>query len=85
MKTLIVFFPSIESGGVEKNFYYLMNNFSLNFERIIIITSSQVKKNLFPKKIKFLNPKSSFWWNKSRFIKSTICFFFSFKIVNRKK
>jgi glycosyltransferase involved in cell wall biosynthesis len=80
MKTLIVFFPSIESGGVEKNFYYLMNNLSLKFEKIIIITSSQVKKNLFPKKIEFLNPKSSFWWNKSRFIKSIVCFFLALRL-----
>ena len=84
MKTLVVFFPSIESGGVEKNFYYLINNFSLKFEKIIIITSSQIKKDLFPKKIEFLKPKSSFWWNKNRLIKSIICFFLGLKLFTTK-
>ena len=68
MKTLVVFFPSIESGGVEKNFYYLINNFSIKFEKIIVITSSEVNKKLFPKKITFFKPESSFWCKKSRFI-----------------
>ena len=84
MKTLIVFFPSIESGGVEKNFYYLINHFSLNFEKIIIITSSHIKKKLLPKKIEYLKPKSSFWWNKSRFIKSVMCFFLALRLFTKK-
>ena len=75
MKTLVIFFPSIESGGVEKNFYYLINNLPSNFEKIIVITSSQIKKKLFPKKIVFLNQNSSYWWNKNRLVKSIICFF----------
>ena len=84
MKTLVVFFPSIESGGVEKNFYYLINNFSSKYKKIIIITSSKIKKNLFDKKIKFLKPKISFWENKSRFIKSIICFFLGLRLFTKK-
>ena len=80
MKTLVIFFPSIESAGVEKNFYYLINNLLPNFGKIIVITSSQIKKELFPKKIQFLNKNSSYWWNKNRFIKSTICFFLALKL-----
>ena len=84
MKTLVIFFPSIESAGVEKNFYYLINNLSSNFEKIIIITSSQIKKKLFPKKIEFLSLNSSYWWNKNRFIKSIICFFLALKLFEKK-
>jgi len=84
MKTLVVFFPSIESGGVEKNFYYLINNFSIKFKKIIVITSSEVNKKLFLKKIEFFKPKSSFWWKKNRFIKSTICFFLALKLLKKK-
>jgi glycosyltransferase involved in cell wall biosynthesis len=84
MKTLVIFFPSIESAGVEKNFYYLINNLSSNFEKIIIITSSQIKKKLFPKKIEFLRLNSSYWWNKNRFIKSIICFFLALKLFKKK-
>ncbi len=84
MKTLVIFFPSIESAGVEKNFYYLISNLSPNFEKIILITSSQIKKRLFPKKIEFLNKNSSYWWNKNRFIKSLICFFLALKLFRTK-
>ena len=84
MKTLVVFFPSIESGGVEKNFYYLINNFSIKFEKIIVITSSEVNKKLFSKKITFFKPESSFWCKKSRFIKSTVCFFLALKLLTTK-
>ena len=54
MKTLIIFFPSIESGGVEKNFYYLLSYFCKKFSKIIVITSSKVNKNSYPNKIHFL-------------------------------
>jgi glycosyltransferase involved in cell wall biosynthesis len=84
MKTLVIFFPSIESAGVEKNFYYLINNLSSNFERVIVITSSKIKKKIFPKKVEFLNQYSSFWWNKNRFIRSIICFFLALKLFKKK-
>lgn len=45
MKTLIIFFPSIESGGVEKIFYHLLNNFSLKFKKVIVAISSKIEKN----------------------------------------
>jgi len=84
MKTLVIFFPSIESAGVEKNFYYLINKLTSNFEKIIIITSSQIKKKLFPKKIEFLKPNSSYWCTKNRSIKSIICFFLALKLFKKK-
>ena len=85
MKTLIIFFPSVESGGVEKNFYYLLHYFSKKFEKIIVITSSRVNKKQFPKKINFLNINSIFWFNRNRLIKSIICFFFRLKSLFSKR
>ena len=85
MKTLIIFFPSIESGGVEKNFYYLLHYFSKKFEKIIIVTSSKVNKKQYPKKINFLNINSIFWLNRNRLIKSIICFFLGLSLYSQKQ
>ena len=85
MKTLIIFFPSIESGGVEKNFYYLLHYFSIKFEKIIVVTSSRVNKKQFPKKINFLNINSIFWFNRNRLIKSIICFFLGLSLYSQKE
>ena len=85
MKTLIIFFPSVESGGVEKNFYYLLHYFSKKFEKIIVITSSRVNKKQFPKKINFLNINSIFWFNRNRLIKSIICFFLGLSLYSQKE
>jgi len=84
MKTLIIFFPSIESGGVEKNFYHLINNLSDKFKKTIIVTSSYVEKKKLSKKINFLNANSSFCHNRSRIIKSIICFFLGLKLYSEK-
>ena len=85
MKTLIIFFPSIESGGVEKIFYHLLNNFSLKFKKVIVVTSSKIKKNKIPKKIEFLKPNSIFWLDKSRIVKSIVCFFLALGLYSKKE
>ena len=85
MKTLIIFLPSIESGGVEKNFYHLLHYFSKKFEKIIVVTSSRVNKKEFPKKINFLNINSIFWFNRNRLIKSIICFFLGLSLYSYKE
>ncbi len=85
MKTLIIFFPSIESGGVEKIFYHLLNNFSLKFKKVIVVTSSKIKKNKIPKKIEFLKPNSIFWLDKNRIVKSIVCFFLALGLYSKKE
>ena len=85
MKTLIIFFPSIESGGVEKNFYHLINNLSYKFKKIVVVTSSYVEKKNLPKKINFLSTNSTFYYNKNRIIKSIICFFLSLRLYSEKE
>ena len=46
-KNLILFMPSIEIGGVEKNFLIISNYFSKKFKKVTVITTSvDSKKNL---------------------------------------
>ena len=49
-KKLIIFFPSIENGGVEKNLFIISNFLSKKIKDVNIITS-------YPKKIKEKNKK----------------------------
>ena len=50
MKTLIIFNPSIEDGGVEKNLFIISNYLADKIKNIILIRTSFKKKNLFSKK-----------------------------------
>ena len=50
MKRLIVFIPSIEDGGVEKNLFLIANYLVNKIPSLILITSSIDKKNSFQKK-----------------------------------
>tara|TARA_A100001011_G_C14265877_1_gene824620 strand:+ start:132 stop:1220 length:1089 start_codon:yes stop_codon:yes gene_type:complete len=85
MKTLIIFFPSIESGGVEKNFFYLLNYFCKKFTKIIVITSSNIDKKKYPNKINFLSLNSILFYNQGRIIKSIACFFLGLRLYSKEK
>ena len=58
-KKLIMFMPSIEGGGVEKNFF-IVSNYLANFKNVSVITISNKFKNKFNKKIKFISYKYKF-------------------------
>ncbi len=60
-KKLIIFIPSIEGGGVEKNLFLISNYLKDKIDNISIITISNKFKNKFPGKIKFISPKAGFW------------------------
>ena len=53
---LIIFMPSIEGGGVEKNLFLISNYLSLKFKNVKFITSSKIPKQI-SKKIKIINLK----------------------------
>jgi glycosyltransferase involved in cell wall biosynthesis len=53
MKKLIIFNPSIEDGGVEKNLFLIANYLANKIPSIILITSSVDKTKFFSKKILF--------------------------------
>lgn len=62
MKDILIFCPSIEYGGVEKNLYIISNYFSKKIKknRISIITANNNQKKNFSKTIKFFSPKKDF-------------------------
>ena len=60
-KRLIIFMPSIEGGGVEKNLFIISDFLTKKINDISLITISKSFKKRFNKKIKFISPKLSFW------------------------
>ena len=72
-KKLIIFMPSIEGGGVEKNLFKISNFLSKNIKNISIITASIKYKRKFLNKIEFLHPLSHFWDKLGRGYKYFIC------------
>lgn len=80
-KELIIFIPSIEDGGVEKNLYIIANYLSTKLGKINLITYDSSKKNFFNKNIKFINPYFNFIDFKNRYPKYLLCLFTLFKIL----
>ena len=60
-KKLIIFMPSIEGGGVEKNLFIISNYLVDKINDISLITISNSFKNKFNKKIRFISFRSKFW------------------------
>ena len=60
-KRLIIFIPSIEGGGVEKNLFIISNYLKDKVRDISLITISRKFKNKFSSKINFISPQSNFW------------------------
>ena len=65
---LIIFMPSIEGGGVEKNLFLISNFLSLKFKNVKFITLSKISKKI-SKKIKIINHKFLSNNINSRFLK----------------
>ena len=55
-KKLIIFIPSIEGGGVEKNLFIISNYLKDKIKSISVITISNKFKNRFLGKIRFISP-----------------------------
>ena len=80
-KKLLVFIPSIEDGGVEKNLYIILNYLKLKVENIHLLTFDNSKKNYFDNKIKIINPIFNFSFLKGRYPKYILCLLFLIKIL----
>jgi glycosyltransferase involved in cell wall biosynthesis len=78
---LVIFIPSIEDGGVEKNLYLISNYLSKKVQNISLITASKNKIKKFEKKINYISPKTTFWNNKNRRYKTLICLFILIKKI----
>ena len=72
-KKLLVFIPSIEDGGVEKNLFIILNYLKKKINDIHLITFDNKKKSYFNKKIKILNPLFNFKIFKGRYPKYLLC------------
>ena len=77
-KKIIVFNPSIEEGGVEKNLYIISNYLIKKNIEVNILTCNKNKKKFFNKSVKFISPNSDFWSFRGRLIKYIICTFILF-------
>ena len=83
---LILFMPSIEGGGVEKNLFIVSNYLSKKVRNISLITASKSYRKKFNKKIKLITPNSSLWDKLGRKRKYLICLWLLFKeIIKHKK
>ncbi len=60
-KKLIIFIPTIQDGGVEKNLFIISNYLKDKINNVCLITVSNQFKKKFNKKIKFISLKSNFW------------------------
>ncbi len=72
-KKILIFIPSIEDGGVEKNLFVISNYlYAKNFS-VEILTCNFDKSKKFNKGIKFIGNRNNLWQNKSRKIKYLVC------------
>lgn len=78
-RNIILFIPSIERGGVEKNLFLIADQLKKNFDKIFIITVSKNYKKNFDKKIILISPRSNYWIKKNRVIKSLVSIFLLIK------
>ena len=72
-KKIIIFIPSIEGYGVEKNLFVITNFLSKYFQKIFLITASKKYKKKFDDKIYFISPKSNIWDKGGRIKKYFVC------------
>ncbi len=82
-KKIVIFMPSIEGGGVEKNLFLISDFLSKQIDDIYIITSSKKFKKRF-KKLTFITPKLDLD-KYSRKIKYLFCLYELCKLIIRKK
>ena len=64
-KRLIIFIPSIEGGGVEKNMFIVSNYLSQKI-KVSVVTISKKFQNKLSKNINFITLKSNLWDKTSR-------------------
>ena len=72
-KKLLIFMPSIEGGGVEKNLFIISKFLAHNINKVFLITASKKYKNKFDRKIDLILPKLNMWDKLGRKVKYLIC------------
>lgn len=82
---LVIFMPSIEGGGVEKNLFIITNYLASKVKKAIVITVNDEFKNKFNKNIEIITPKKNIWKKFGRKIKYFICLINLIKIILNNK
>jgi len=84
-KKLIIFMPSIEGGGVEKNLFIVTNYLSNKIDNLTVITASYKYKKKFNKKINLILPKKKIWNELGRRLKYLVCLILLIKFLLKNK
>ena len=77
-KKLLIFMPSINYGGVEKNVFIISNYLQQKGMHVDVLTCNYDMKKMFNKNIKFIGTKNKFWQKRNKKIKYLICLFLLF-------
>ena len=73
MRDLIIFIPSIEGGGVEKNLFYITKYIQSKFKNVYLITANKFNQNLFGN-VKLITPNTNYFNNKNPISEISIIF-----------
>ena len=84
-KNLVIFSPSIDRGGVEKNLFLITEFLSKRLPNICLITSNFKDKKKFSKKIKIYTPPKNYLNFKNRLLKNIICTIILLKLISSKE
>ena len=79
MSKLLIFIPSIEDGGVEKNLFLITNYLIGKGLDVSLISANKEKKKFFNSKLNFISSKNNYWSTKGRFLKTVFCFYLLLK------
>ena len=80
-KELVLFMPSIDGGGVEKNLIIIANYLIKKIDNIILITYSNSFNKYFDKKIKILNVVKKNTTSVNKYTKYIYCLFLLIKLL----
>jgi len=82
---VVIFMPSIEGGGVEKNLFIVSNYFAKKFKYLSLITISKKYKKKFDKSIEFISLTSNIWDKFGRRVKYFLALILLIKLILRNK
>tara|TARA_B100001063_G_scaffold237924_1_gene259388 strand:- start:172 stop:1269 length:1098 start_codon:yes stop_codon:yes gene_type:complete len=85
LKNIVIFMPSIEKGGADKNLFIISSFLSKKFKNVSVVTSSTINKKKINNKVKFITPKFFIWDKFGRIIKSIISVLILIKVFLKKK
>ena len=80
-KTIIIFAPFIEKGGIEKNLFLFANFLVKTVDNLVLITWKKGDKKYFNKKIKIVNPSLFYQKIKNRNFKNIISLMILIKLI----